>query len=440
MPRRVLISLLVLLLAGATVIGLIIYRFVQQPDTELIADPVAVIDRVQALQLAGRPVQALYAAEAGAADAGWSPQLLHLTGDLWSELGDLRRAVAYWEAAVAADPAAVPLLRGLANAYLELGAWPQAADSLERLLAHDPTDALAQLRLALLQAPFNPQAAEANLRAVVSVPEHAALAGDLLSVVTNDPADPLISMRVGLVLVEHGLWSYAELAFEHAATVAAPYAEALAYAGFARDNQGKDGSDLIAQAVALEPNNARVRHLQGLHYRRQGNDTASLYTLTLAAALDPENPAYYAELGTGYRLAGDLQRAEYWLQTAVVFSNNDPRFQEMLALFYAEEALSLTEAGYEALTELTDTLPDDPDVRAGHGWALHTLGETEQGLAEIDAALAAEPGNIRALYYKARILLDLNDAEAAGPLLRQVAATDSEFADLARRALTRLGN
>jgi tetratricopeptide (TPR) repeat protein len=403
-------------------------------------DPALPIEEVRLLRRENRPVQAIYRAETLALDYGWTPELLRLTGDLWQEVDDLPRAVTFWEATARLEPNNPPLLRALGQAYIELQRWPEAVDALERLITLTPDDEFAHLRLALIQAPFNPQSAEDHLRIVLREPTYNEIAQPLLEVVTHDPADPLISMRVGLALIDLGMWSYAELAFDHAATIAAPYPEALAYMSFVRDNQGKDGGDFMARAIALEPNNPRIRYLQGLHYRRQGDDTASLYVLMLALALDPENPAYYAELGTGYRLAGDLQTAEYWLKNAVAFSDEDPRFQEMLALFYSEEADSLTVEGFQALDQLAAELPDDPDVQAGRGWALYKLGETEAALDAINAALETDPANLRALFYKGRILLDQDDEVTALPLLQHVAQSDSTFAQEAQGILTSRGS
>jgi tetratricopeptide (TPR) repeat protein len=426
------VFILAALVAAILILALVV------PTIDLPTSPPDPLAHLETARREGRIMQAIYHAEAAALDMGWTPGLLRQTGDLWREAGDLTRAVDYWAAAAALDPANAALLRGLAEAHIELQQWARAAAVLEQLVVLDPDDTFAHLRLALIQAPFNPQSAEEHLRVVVREPAYNEIALPLLAVVTSEPADPLISLRVGLALVEQGLWSYAELAFMHAATVAAPFGEALAYAAFARDNQGKPSADLIAQAVALEPDNARIRYLQGLHYRRLGDDRASIYVLMLAISFDPENPAYYAELGTAYRLAGDLQAAEYWLKTAVIFSNEDPRFQEMLALFYAEESEHLTEEGFGVLTDLVGSLPDDPDVQAGHGWALHTMGESEASLAALDNALAADPENPRALYYKGRVLIDLGRLDEAAALLERVTDSESVFAEQARQALDTL--
>jgi tetratricopeptide (TPR) repeat protein len=132
---------------------------------------------------------------------------------------------------------------------------------------------------------------------------------------------------------------------------------ALAYAGLARDRQGKDGGAQIARAVSLDRQNAQVRYLEGLHWRQVGNYQASLSALVQATALDPENPALYAELASAYRLLGDLDAAERWYMQAVSVSNGDPRWQTVLDAFRAERGALLEQLG------LTDEpIPDATDA------------------------------------------------------------------------------
>jgi tetratricopeptide (TPR) repeat protein len=122
-----------------------------------------------------------------------------------------------------------------------------------------------------------------------------------------------------------------------------------------------------------------------------------------------------------------------------VTSGGDPDFQTVLALFYADEAPSLTAEGLNALEQTIASVPENADARAGYGWALHILGETERGLAEIDRALELAPGNPRALFYKASSGWKAA-IEDAVPLLRQVAESPSPFAVQAQRVLTNLGH
>lgn len=389
-------------------------------------------------QQRGRWMQALYQLEAQAAREGWSPQALRQAGDLWAAAGDLSRALPYWEAVWAADSADSELLRRLSRAYIDQQRWSQALDSLRQLAQSLPDEGWAHYQLGLIRAAFDPKTAEGHLRTAARTPTYAESAISLLNVLVDDSQDTSLSVRVGLALVEQGLWPYAELALDHAVDLGEADAAALAYLGLARDQQGKSGESRIMQAVALEPQNALVRYLEGLHWRSVGDDEASLEALRQGTLLAPDNPALYAELGEAYQRVGDLQNAERWLRVAVEMSEGDAHFQQRLALFYAETAYNLDAGGLTTLQDSTVLLPNDPDVRAGFGWALHTMGDSEAALVQLDRALEIAPNHPRALLYKARIWLETGNMEGAVRLLTLVAAGESAYQEEALRLLTGL--
>lgn len=397
-------------------------------------------DLIETNQQQGRLMQALYQVSVAADRQGWTPELLRLAGDLWYAAGNVTRALPYWEAASPQLPDDVLLRRRLAEAYLAMQRWPEAVDQLVWLGEQDPDDAWAQFHLGALRAAFDPQAAQVHLQAAAGTSQYRTAAGALLRVIRDHAADPLIGMPVGLALAEAEMWPYAELAFRHAADVGQAYAEALAYVGLARDRQGKDGREWVNRAVGLEPQNAVVRFVQGVHLRAQDDLTGSLDALVLAAALDPANPAYYAELGTAYWLVDDLENAERWLRVAADMSNHNLGFQQLLALFYAEEADSLAEGGISALEVMATVMPDDPEVQAALGWALYQSGRREAALEALDAVLERLPEHPRSLLYKAQIYLETGSLAEARALLERVAALDSPFRAEARRMLDGLGD
>ena len=375
------------------------------------------------------------AVEAQASAEGWTPALARRAGDLWQTAGDAERALDFWRLAGLGTPDDAALMRRLAQGSIELQRWTDAADALERLAVLAPDDAWVQLQLGLVRAAFDREAATGHLRAAMSEPAYQPMALALINAL-RDGGDLPDGMAAGLMLASLEQWPYAELAFRHAAAVAAPYPLALAYTALARDQQGKAADAWIGEAVTLAPDDAAVRYLQGLHLRAAGDYTASLAALAQAVALDPENPAYHAELGSAYRLLGDLPHAEYWLESAVRVSNDDPRFAQLLALFYADEADHLTDEGLDALLDAAAALDsDDVDAQAGLAWAMYRAGRPDEALAALDAVLERDPASPRALLNKGRILLETGDAEAAAPLLRRVAAGGSAFAVQARALL-----
>jgi tetratricopeptide (TPR) repeat protein len=420
----------------AALLFLILALVLPRPSTPILDHG---LQRIQTNRQQGRPVQALYQIEALAGRQGWTPESLRLAGDVWHDMGDITRALPYWEAAGIGLRDDRVLARTLAEAYLTVQRWPQAVDQLNRLVELDFSDAWAHYQLGLLRAAFDLPTAETHLKIAERAPEYQDLAATLLFVIDEYRTDPLIGMPVGLALADADLWPMAELAFQYAADVGQHYPEALAYVGLARDRQGKDGTAEIAQALALDLQNPVVRFIQGLHLREQNDLAGSLDALVQAAVLAPNNPAYYAELGSAYRLLGDLENAENMLRTAVEISSQDPRFQQLLALFYAEEAPSLDEGGLTELEALATIVPDDPDVQAGLGWALYHAGHVEAALEKLDAILDTVPEHPRSLYYKARIRLETGNLDEARALLERISNVDSPFADEARRMLETLG-
>jgi tetratricopeptide (TPR) repeat protein len=380
----------------------------------------------------GRPIQAIYRIELLANRDGWTDELHRQAGQLSYEIGDLRNAVAHWEAANFSDSVS---LQYLAQAYIELQRWDSAQATIERILALNPEDQWAKYQYGLLIAAFDPLKAEPYLLDSARVPGYSDAAGAVLHVVLNDTNNPLISMNVGLALADNRLWAYAERAFTHAAILGDPYPEALAYTGLAREQQGKDGSVWIDQAVALGGATPQARFVKGLQLRSKGQYQESLREFADAVALDPANPAYYAELGSAYRLLFNYEQAEHWLRTAVAVSDNDPRFQRLLAVFYAEEGYRLTDLDADSLHQLSGVVPNDPDILAGFGWALHTMGDTAGGLAEIETALSLAPDNPQALYNKARIFVETGKPEEALPLLQRVVVSNSEYTEPAQQVL-----
>ncbi len=291
---------------------------------------------------AHRPMQALYQIDAQVAQSGWTADLAKSAGDIWEGLDDLPRAVSYWEIAVRLKPDDEQLTRRLAQSYLDLEHWSQAVITLSSLLKTND-DNWAHFQLGILQSVLDSSSATQHLQLAARDPQYQPVIAQLLPVL-NESSDVTRAMQVGVVLAGAKLWPAAEYVFQYAASFSPKLPVALAYAGLARDQQAKNGRSQIEQAVAIAPNNAQVRYLQGLHLHLVGDEEASLIALQQATLLDPLNPAFAAELATTYDRMGDAVKAEYWYKAAVTLSNNDPRFQAMLTAFYVQPSISIVTA------------------------------------------------------------------------------------------------
>lgn len=380
--------------------------------------------------------QALYALNAQAEINGWTPELALEAGNIWRTMGNLENAFIYWQRAEITDDA--DHLRRVADAAMRLGYWADAQIALDQLLIINPQDRWGHYHAGLIAAGSNPLEAEQHLSFVALDAAYDDVAEPVLQVIQSNRGDPLIALRVGIVLSDLEEWTYAEVAFRHAVVVGISEAEALAYTGFARIRQGKDGSAWIDRAVELAPGSADVRFLQGLALRANDELERSLSVLLLAVTLDPTNPAIQAELGTAYRLLGAFEEAEYWLQEAIRTSENAPQFQDLLVRFYSGEARNLPPEVVDLLADTVTTQPDDPGSLASYGWALHVGGDTEGGLEQIDAALEIDPDHPLALYNKAQILLEIDAINEARIVLERLVILDSPFQSDAARILENL--
>ncbi|MCA0458597.1 MAG: hypothetical protein LCI00_31860 [Chloroflexi bacterium] len=289
-----------------------------------------------------RPMQSLYQIEEQASANGWTAELAKTAGDIWEGVGDFSRAVAYWELAAKLQPDGVVLTRRLAQAYLELERWSQSVIALSRVVEQSD-DNWAHFQLGILQSVYDSHAAAEHLNLAARDPLYQGVVTALLPAV-EERSDLVRAMRIGTTLATYTYWPAAEYVFQYGASMTPVFPEALAYVGIARDQQGKDGSVQIAQAVALAPKTAQVRYLEGIHFQLTQNSDASLQSLLLAATLDPLNPAYAAELGTTYDRMGIAVSAEYWYKAAVTVSNNDPRFEDLLNAFYQQPSVNIITA------------------------------------------------------------------------------------------------
>jgi tetratricopeptide (TPR) repeat protein len=296
----------------------------------LIAAVVSLLTALITLALDSHPVQTLYNLEFQAAQGGWSPLQAGRAGDTWAELGDLERAAAFWEVAVQSNQADAGRIRRLADAYLTMQRWSQAVVMLNRLLTLDPRDSWAYFHLGLSEVMTNGSRAIDYLRLAAPDPAYQAVATDLVAVLERVQTDDNRLMQVGLVLASYLKWNFAEPIFSAASAYPNVQADAVVYVGLSRERQGKSGRTEIERAIQLAPDHAVVRYVQGIYLREQEDLEGSLAALQFAVAMNPVNPVYAAELGTTLQLIGNLPQAEYWLQTAVALSGNDPRFTELL--------------------------------------------------------------------------------------------------------------
>lgn len=366
--------------------------------------------------------QALYWLNVATTDTAWTSARHIIAGDLYYAMGRWRDAIPHWEASDTQDPIRQ---RQIVEIYLTLEAWDDAFELLENLLLESPNSPWLNYQLGMLLLPVNPSQALDHLLLASTTNIRATNAVVPLLVESLD--DTLITMRIGLALASVGEWVHAERAFQQASQIAYPYPEALAYTAIAREQQRKDGSLWITEALTFGEAVAQVQYLYGIYLGGRQQNQASVDALTRAIVLEPNNPAYAAELGVAYQRNFQLSQAEYWLRASLTLSDNAPQYQNMLSAFYIETGF-LPEDGLNVLRSAVENDPNDPDMRANYGWALYLSGNLDEAIQQLDTAISLEAQNVRALYFRGRVAYEEENFTLARDLLQQVVDIGAEFA------------
>ncbi len=361
-------------------------------------------------------VQALYQVQVQAQQEGWTVELFQTAGNVSWQMGDTHGALLFWET-IRNEVADLNLLRRISEAQLQIQDWTSAQATLEKLWLQNPDDDWVNYQLGLLKIVHNSQDVVTYFPRIPPTSPYFALASRLMEHYRNGDE----SLVIGIMLSQEGLWSYAELAFRTATYFAYPNPLAMAYLGFSRIQQSKEGRDWLDQAVLLEVDNPEIYYLQGLSYRIEGDFHGSLGAFLKSVSLSSENAGLYAELGNAYRLVGQIEDAEFWLDTAVTVSNESPEFSQLLETFYTEEAYRSPKQILTSLAESFRQKPDDPELLSAYGWALHATGDSLAGLAHIEEALSLAPDNPQILFDKAHVLVEMGHDAEARPLLERVA-------------------
>jgi tetratricopeptide (TPR) repeat protein len=339
------------------------------------------------------------------------------------------------------DPAA--LLR-LAQYQIIHVDWMSAQATLEQLLALDSDNAQACYFLGVLTAPYDSATASSYLTCALHSPSLTPRAEAILATMNNSTGLPRADARtkLGLTLVSLGEWALAEHTFQASLEANMVNPTALAYLGFVRDQQGRDGLFELQAAIDMTPNDPVLYYLLGQHWRGVGDYDLSYNAFLLAYNLDTENPALAVEVGLASQLLLDLSGAEEWLRLAIELEPTNPDWYRVLAVFYADSGYQADTVGLDFVQEASELVPDDPDILASLGWVYHLIGDHNQAYEKLEAAAAVNPQSARTQYYLGIVLElrgDKNSAVDAYWIAVNLAGTETGFGLLAARALQRLG-
>lgn len=355
--------------------------------------------------------------------------------------GNLAAALEGWRSRPACPDAGKGLAR-LADTAWARGSLAQAREAYALLLEQEPGLPQAHLRLGLLLAVEDPQAALEHLRAALDLAPDP-LAADLaqtieLARLEGDPAYTLA--QVGQTFARAGEWRLAAAAFQRAVDRAPGYVEAHAYLGLAKERLGQDGLPDLQAAAEAAPRAALPKVFLGMAWLARGEPQRARAALEQAAALAPTHPAVLADLAAAYAALGDAASAQATYRTAAERAPQDPRFWLLLARFSLEHELHVREVGLPAARNAVTLAPEDPAALDSLGYAHFLTGDLFLAERLLTRALALNPTAAPAYFHLGLLRAAQGRAAEARASLATAADLDpeGEIGERARRALASL--
>lgn len=369
--------------------------------------------------------------------AAWQLELLKRDGDTAGETAALYVAAAN-------DDIEPDALRDLAEQQMARRDWDAATVTLTRLVASSPRDSEAAYWLGALLATEDVTQAVSYLSRAAADPQWANSANAIIDALALYSQQTLSSAHtsLGVTLIGLGEWAFAERALSQALAVNAINPPALAYRGFVRDQQGRDGLADIQSAQAMAPNDPLIYYLLGLHWRTAGDNNAGHDAFVHAYLLDEQNPALAVEVAISKQYLSDFEGAEKWYLTAIELEPQSLEWQRALAAFYADTGYRLESDGLDFIVQASATFKADADIAASLGWAYYQLGDAELAYEALNNAMSLNNALARVRYYFGVVLEQRGDTGGAADSYWYIVdryGADEGYGLLAARALERLG-
>jgi len=244
-------------------------------------------------------------------------------------------------------------------------------------------------------------------------------------------------LQIGQVLSTYGEWDAAAQAFTSTLANDPDSFIALAYLGEAKQQIGKSGSEEIARALELAPDNDIVNGLAGLYYRRQEKYELSLIYLDKAARLNPEASVWLIEKSRTYEQMGDLENAYKQLINAVSLTPGDYSTWKALSFFCITHNYEVEDTGITAARKALSLNPSSSVLADLLGTGLMIAGDYDSAERFFLQALAMDPQQSAILIHLGQLKILQKNFQEARDYLQQAInyAPNNRLRDLALQLL-----
>ncbi len=328
-----------------------------------------------------------------------------------------QQALDIWLAGLNEYPSYKQFYYLISLAYRGLGNFPAEQKWLDEWIATGKAQAPEHYELAELDMTIEPERAIQELKTASSMDPSFGPAAQTLTATLNaaalerDPAGRLVVIGRGLGLVNE--WPLSADAFQQAVKADGSNAEAWAWLGEAQQHVRGTGKMELDKALSLDPQDAVVRALRGLYWKRQQNYPAALAEYVQAVHLEPENPAWQTSVGEAYTLMGDLVSALAAYQEATTLAPNDATYWRMLAMFCADNGVQALDVGLPAAKKAAQIAPEDPQALDALGWSYLNAGYPYNAEQTLLKAIQAAPDFALAHVHLAETYLRKGDNASA---------------------------
>ncbi len=342
-------------------------------------------------------------------------------GTSYFQTNDVEKAISTFENGLKENQSAT-LYRLLASAYRSQKRWEAEKNALENQIQLDSQDAYAQYRLGILLMIFSPAEAYDKLNRASTLNVETDSAVDTLITALNiadtqsNESDKYVTIGRALGLVQE--WELAFVAFQKSIELNEENAEAWAWLGEAKQQQGQDGSVELNQALRLNHTSATVRGLRALYWNRQEKYAQMLAEYSLANEFEPTNPAWLAGIGEAHAKLGDLISALQAYQQAVELAPDEATYWRVLAMFCAENNFYIEEIGLPAAEQAVSLSSNDPTNLDALGYTYFLSGRYSNAELTFLRAIELSPQYFPAhLHLAMNYLAQGNRAEAYNTLV-----------------------
>ena len=309
-----------------------------------------------------------------AANAAFEPGYLALAA-LHETRHDKDRAVAVLKKYLQnVNPRHREIRHQLVRLYLDAKDYQGARKELEELIAEDPSDLDAQLRMALIHGEQKEYAQAIDL---------------LNGILKARPAELKVRDYLGYIYEESKDTQKALETYAFNVQLEPTYFEGHLHLGvlYYRLKRFPEANEHLGRAIALNPKQPESHIVQGLAYLQQEQYDKSAEVFLEGIRHNPKNADLHFNLGTAYDKLDRFDDVVRALETAIKLDPHHADALNYLGYTYADRGIRIDQA--LSLTKQAVALkPDNGYYVDSLGWAFFKSGQLTEALVELKRAAA----------------------------------------------------